>query len=111
MARMKWINDITYKYKSPCGAEERRLTSKPQGREYAIFINLCFSLSPHPSRALVSVHLLKFLAIYFRRGHLQKYSSPKQKLNLQGSVLSPKHPTTSPSRKIFTLQRSSNPDL
>jgi hypothetical protein len=37
--------------KSPCGAEERRLTSKPQGREYAIYIIL-FLLSIQPENVM-----------------------------------------------------------
>ena len=45
----------------------------------------------------MSAHLLKFLAIYLRREHLQKYPYPKVKLNLHSRELSSKHSTSSPS--------------
>ena len=66
--------------------------------------------APKPSKS-ASVHLLKFLAIYILRGHLQKYPSPKLKLKLHCCPLFPRHSTTLPSPKISVLQRFSNPDL
>ena len=44
--------------------------------------------APKPSCKGVSAHLLKFLVIYLRRGHLQKYPKPKLKLNLHSRELS-----------------------